>query len=155
MILRSFSVILHSPTTLCPSVCPQCVLCLSALGFINKKKIVFSLCLCPFSRSLSCHHGIQVGRAPRSECQIRYFEQFGFAFFGICYSLYLWLVGVSVLPKTSLNLYQCLVSSQPPGGIPGSQPLLPNSLDPTRPQGKTWAPLVVEILRWNSSWWNM
>ncbi|KAG8013255.1 Single-stranded DNA-binding protein 2, partial [Nibea albiflora] len=24
---------------------------------------------------------------------------------------------------------------QPPGGIPGSQPLLPNSLDPTRPQG--------------------
>uniref|UniRef100_A0A8C6TTZ3 Single stranded DNA binding protein 4 n=1 Tax=Neogobius melanostomus TaxID=47308 RepID=A0A8C6TTZ3_9GOBI len=25
--------------------------------------------------------------------------------------------------------------NQPPGGIPGSQPLLPNSLDPTRPQG--------------------
>uniref|UniRef100_A0AAZ3QA36 LisH domain-containing protein n=1 Tax=Oncorhynchus tshawytscha TaxID=74940 RepID=A0AAZ3QA36_ONCTS len=24
---------------------------------------------------------------------------------------------------------------QPPGGIPGSQPLLPNSMDPTRPQG--------------------
>ncbi|MED6268378.1 Single-stranded DNA-binding protein 3 [Characodon lateralis] len=23
-----------------------------------------------------------------------------------------------------------------PGGIPGSQPLLPNSLDPTRPQGE-------------------
>lgn len=46
-----------------------------------------------------------------------------------------------MLPKRSLNLYQCLVSSQPPGGIPGSQPLLPNSLDPTRPQGKTWAPL--------------
>lgn len=43
MILRSFSVILHSPTTLCPSVCPQCVLCLSALGFINNKKKLFSL----------------------------------------------------------------------------------------------------------------
>lgn len=41
MILRSFSVILHSPTTLCPSVCPQCVLCLSALGFINNKKNCF------------------------------------------------------------------------------------------------------------------
>uniref|UniRef100_A0A8C5HZQ5 Single-stranded DNA-binding protein 3-like n=1 Tax=Gouania willdenowi TaxID=441366 RepID=A0A8C5HZQ5_GOUWI len=26
--------------------------------------------------------------------------------------------------------------NQPPGGIPGSQPLLPNSLDPTRPQGE-------------------
>ena len=26
--------------------------------------------------------------------------------------------------------------NQPPGGIPGSQPLLPNSLDPTRPQGR-------------------
>lgn len=25
--------------------------------------------------------------------------------------------------------------NQPPGSIPGSQPLLPNSLDPTRPQG--------------------
>uniref|UniRef100_A0A674F4F2 Single stranded DNA binding protein 4 n=1 Tax=Salmo trutta TaxID=8032 RepID=A0A674F4F2_SALTR len=25
--------------------------------------------------------------------------------------------------------------NQPPGGIPGSQPLLPNSMDPTRPQG--------------------
>uniref|UniRef100_A0A669D3A5 Uncharacterized protein n=1 Tax=Oreochromis niloticus TaxID=8128 RepID=A0A669D3A5_ORENI len=34
-------------------------------------------------------------------------------------------------PRPSLRM-----PNQPPGGIPGSQPLLPNSLDPTRPQGK-------------------
>lgn len=39
----------------------------------------------------------------------------------------------------------CLVSSQPPGGIPGSQPLLPNSLDPTRPQGRPEQLLLVTI----------
>uniref|UniRef100_A0A3B5AJ87 Single-stranded DNA-binding protein 3-like n=1 Tax=Stegastes partitus TaxID=144197 RepID=A0A3B5AJ87_9TELE len=33
-------------------------------------------------------------------------------------------------PRPSLRM-----PNQPPGGIPGSQPLLPNSLDPTRPQG--------------------
>uniref|UniRef100_A0A3B4WKI4 Single stranded DNA binding protein 4 n=1 Tax=Seriola lalandi dorsalis TaxID=1841481 RepID=A0A3B4WKI4_SERLL len=32
--------------------------------------------------------------------------------------------------------------NQPPGGIPGSQPLLPNSLDPTRPQGTTGTDVV-------------
>lgn len=26
--------------------------------------------------------------------------------------------------------------SQPPGAVPGTQPLLPNSMDPTRQQGK-------------------
>uniref|UniRef100_A0A4W6E7V9 Uncharacterized protein n=1 Tax=Lates calcarifer TaxID=8187 RepID=A0A4W6E7V9_LATCA len=35
-------------------------------------------------------------------------------------------------PRPSLRM-----PNQPPGGIPGSQPLLPNSLDPTRPQGTT------------------
>uniref|UniRef100_A0A3P9LNZ7 Single stranded DNA binding protein 4 n=1 Tax=Oryzias latipes TaxID=8090 RepID=A0A3P9LNZ7_ORYLA len=33
-------------------------------------------------------------------------------------------------PRPSLRM-----PNQPPGSIPGSQPLLPNSLDPTRPQG--------------------
>uniref|UniRef100_A0A8C7GKR3 Single stranded DNA binding protein 4 n=1 Tax=Oncorhynchus kisutch TaxID=8019 RepID=A0A8C7GKR3_ONCKI len=33
-------------------------------------------------------------------------------------------------PRPSLRM-----PNQPPGGIPGSQPLLPNSMDPTRPQG--------------------
>uniref|UniRef100_A0A3Q3AM87 Single-stranded DNA-binding protein 3-like n=1 Tax=Kryptolebias marmoratus TaxID=37003 RepID=A0A3Q3AM87_KRYMA len=53
-------------------------------------------------------------------------------------------------PRPSLRM-----PNQPPGGIPGSQPLLPNSLDPTRPQGKApenrsrplvqgWAILVLE-----------
>uniref|UniRef100_A0A3Q1CMU0 LisH domain-containing protein n=1 Tax=Amphiprion ocellaris TaxID=80972 RepID=A0A3Q1CMU0_AMPOC len=36
-------------------------------------------------------------------------------------------------PRPSLRM-----PNQPPGGIPGSQPLLPNSLDPTRPQGKNY-----------------
>uniref|UniRef100_A0A8C7XD83 Single stranded DNA binding protein 4 n=1 Tax=Oryzias sinensis TaxID=183150 RepID=A0A8C7XD83_9TELE len=34
-------------------------------------------------------------------------------------------------PRPSLRM-----PNQPPGGIPGSQPLLPNSLDPTRPPGE-------------------
>uniref|UniRef100_A0A674DF78 Single stranded DNA binding protein 4 n=1 Tax=Salmo trutta TaxID=8032 RepID=A0A674DF78_SALTR len=34
-------------------------------------------------------------------------------------------------PRPSLRM-----PNQPPGGIPGSQPLLPNSMDPTRPQGR-------------------
>ncbi|XP_043079454.1 single-stranded DNA-binding protein 3-like [Puntigrus tetrazona] len=33
-------------------------------------------------------------------------------------------------PRPSLRM-----PNQPPVGVPGSQPLLPNSLDPTRPQG--------------------
>lgn len=41
--------------------------------------------------------------------------------------------------------------TQPPVGVPGSQPLLPNNLDPTRPQGisldkmHTW-PVLLRIL---------
>uniref|UniRef100_A0A672YK20 Single stranded DNA binding protein 4 n=1 Tax=Sphaeramia orbicularis TaxID=375764 RepID=A0A672YK20_9TELE len=38
-------------------------------------------------------------------------------------------------PRPSLRM-----PNQPPGGIPGSQPLLPNSLDPTRPQGTAGPP---------------
>lgn len=40
-------------------------------------------------------------------------------------------------PRPSLRM-----PNQPPGSIPGSQPLLPNSLDPTRPQGNAnmWCP---------------
>uniref|UniRef100_A0A3B5M3R6 Uncharacterized protein n=1 Tax=Xiphophorus couchianus TaxID=32473 RepID=A0A3B5M3R6_9TELE len=33
-----------------------------------------------------------------------------------------------------------------PGGIPGSQPLLPNSLDPTRPQGKAEEPPLASLV---------
>lgn len=51
-------------------------------------------------------------------------------------------------------LFCFFVYSQPPGGIPGSQPLLPNSLDPTRPQGK--APKADHLLQleliWFSRW---
>lgn len=36
-------------------------------------------------------------------------------------------------PRPSLRM-----PNQPPGSIPGSQPLLPNSLDPTRPQGTAY-----------------
>uniref|UniRef100_A0AAZ3RKD7 LisH domain-containing protein n=1 Tax=Oncorhynchus tshawytscha TaxID=74940 RepID=A0AAZ3RKD7_ONCTS len=39
-------------------------------------------------------------------------------------------------PRPSLRM-----PNQPPGGIPGSQPLLPNSMDPTRPQGVCGASL--------------
>uniref|UniRef100_A0AAQ4R5C1 LisH domain-containing protein n=1 Tax=Gasterosteus aculeatus aculeatus TaxID=481459 RepID=A0AAQ4R5C1_GASAC len=42
-------------------------------------------------------------------------------------------------PRPSLRM-----PNQPPGGIPGSQPLLPNSLDPTRPQGNAGAALLVQ-----------
>lgn len=34
--------------------------------------------------------------------------------------------------------------NQPPGSIPGSQPLLPNSLDPTRPQGIVKPPVLFQ-----------
>lgn len=44
-----------------------------------------------------------------------------------------------------INLH-ALVFSQPPGGIPGSQPLLPNSLDPTRPQGTAETAVVLIAL---------
>uniref|UniRef100_A0A665U8K9 Single-stranded DNA-binding protein 3-like n=1 Tax=Echeneis naucrates TaxID=173247 RepID=A0A665U8K9_ECHNA len=44
-------------------------------------------------------------------------------------------------PRPSLRM-----PNQPPGGIPGSQPLLPNSLDPTRPQGTTGIDVVVTDL---------
>lgn len=43
------------------------------------------------------------------------------------------------LPRSCVHLRPYSVFRQPPGGIPGSQPLLPNSLDPTRPQGETGA----------------
>lgn len=41
-------------------------------------------------------------------------------------------------PRPSLRM-----PNQPPGSIPGSQPLLPNSLDPTRPQGN-----ITKMLRY-------
>uniref|UniRef100_A0A3P9K0Q8 Single stranded DNA binding protein 4 n=1 Tax=Oryzias latipes TaxID=8090 RepID=A0A3P9K0Q8_ORYLA len=50
-------------------------------------------------------------------------------------------------PRPSLRM-----PNQPPGSIPGSQPLLPNSLDPTRPQGVhsdgtgLWPGLVICVL---------
>uniref|UniRef100_A0A7N6AZ08 LisH domain-containing protein n=1 Tax=Anabas testudineus TaxID=64144 RepID=A0A7N6AZ08_ANATE len=44
-------------------------------------------------------------------------------------------------PRPSLRM-----PNQPPGGIPGSQPLLPNSLDPTRPQGTAETAVVVIAL---------
>lgn len=36
--------------------------------------------------------------------------------------------------SSNLDSVSCL--SQPPGGVPGTQPLLPNSMDPTRQQGR-------------------
>lgn len=41
-----------------------------------------------------------------------------------------------VCQKARVLMVPCVCSPQPPGGIPGSQPLLPNSLDPTRPPGE-------------------
>uniref|UniRef100_A0A8D3D5N4 Single stranded DNA binding protein 4 n=1 Tax=Scophthalmus maximus TaxID=52904 RepID=A0A8D3D5N4_SCOMX len=41
--------------------------------------------------------------------------------------------------------------NQPPGSIPGSQPLLPNSLDPTRPQGIVKPPVLFQRYSTNSS----
>ncbi|KAJ3613746.1 hypothetical protein NHX12_019992 [Muraenolepis orangiensis] len=45
-------------------------------------------------------------------------------------------------PRPSLRM-----PNQPPGGIPGSQPLLPNSLDPTRPQGEVTGSHSVTLRR--------
>lgn len=60
--------------------------------------------------------------------------------FELCLSIFLFFLFFkhhweSVMPTYASVLINFLFS-QPPGGIPGSQPLLPNSLDPTRPQGK-------------------
>lgn len=43
-------------------------------------------------------------------------------------------VGCSGMQDLFFNLAPLL--SQPPGAVPGTQPLLPNSMDPTRQQGK-------------------
>lgn len=61
----------------------------------------------------------------------------------------------NVIVSQYFNQFPCLVIPQPPGGIPGSQPLLPNSLDPTRPQGKDGNVVIVEILRRGSILWNV
>lgn len=60
--------------------------------------------------------------------------------FELCLSIFIFFLFFkhhweSVMPTYASVLINFLFS-QPPGGIPGSQPLLPNSLDPTRPQGK-------------------
>uniref|UniRef100_A0AAZ3SM25 LisH domain-containing protein n=1 Tax=Oncorhynchus tshawytscha TaxID=74940 RepID=A0AAZ3SM25_ONCTS len=46
-------------------------------------------------------------------------------------------------PRPSLRM-----PNQPPGGIPGSQPLLPNSMDPTRPQGVCVYTLFMLVFLW-------
>uniref|UniRef100_A0A8C7GIH8 Single stranded DNA binding protein 4 n=1 Tax=Oncorhynchus kisutch TaxID=8019 RepID=A0A8C7GIH8_ONCKI len=57
-------------------------------------------------------------------------------------------------PRPSLRM-----PNQPPGGIPGSQPLLPNSMDPTRPQGVCVCVYIIhacvyvslQFFKWRSS----
>lgn len=39
-------------------------------------------------------------------------------------------------PTAGSSTQLCLHLFQPPGGVPGTQPLLPNSMDPTRQQGR-------------------
>lgn len=108
----------------------------SGLGFISNQDVSVLSC---FSCSLSCHRGIQVDRAPRCECQIRYVRLFFLSFLHVltCHRHF--------LPRSCVNLRPYSVFRQPPGGIPGSQPLLPNSLDPTRPQGETGAVWIDSI----------
>lgn len=46
-----------------------------------------------------------------------------------------WARQVHLSPAPSYSAWlSCLF--QPPGGVPGTQPLLPNSMDPTRQQGR-------------------
>ncbi len=75
--------------------------------------------------SLSCLHGTQVDLAHHSACQIRYWPTNNPSFLQFSISVF-----------SALALVSCTFSwFQPPVGVPGSQPLLPNSMDPTRPQG--------------------
>lgn len=157
-----FAAFLVSSFILQPHCVHLCVLnatpCLSALRFINNENVVFSVSLFSsyfsffffllpffFLRSLSCHRGIQVDRALHSECQIRYSVGFG----RFCFTLYVDFDNSHYLcwrVCQCFHQFSCLLLSQPPGGIPGSQPLLPNSLDPTRPQGTAGTVLIVSGL---------
>ncbi len=84
--------------------------------------------------SLSCLHGTQVDLAQHSACQIRYWPTLNPSF---C------LFFISVF--STLAVDSCTFSYfQPPVGVPGSQPLMTNSLDPTRPQGNT---LLLRVLQ--------
>ncbi len=75
--------------------------------------------------SLSCLHGTQVDLAHHSACRIRYWPTNNPSFLQFSISVF-----------SALALVSCTFSwFQPPVGVPGSQPLLPNSMDPTRPQG--------------------
>uniref|UniRef100_A0A7N8XNU6 Uncharacterized LOC113137367 n=1 Tax=Mastacembelus armatus TaxID=205130 RepID=A0A7N8XNU6_9TELE len=83
-----------------------------ALGFINNENVIFSLSF------LSPHSLI----SPFCPSFLHFFFQ---PFMSPRYP---------GGPRPSLRM-----PNQPPGGIPGSQPLLPNSLDPTRPQGMVYS----------------
>lgn len=104
MNLQPFSVILHSPTTPCPSVCLQCILCLLLLD-LSIIKMLFSLSVSsPF---LTAFHVTTVSRwtaplAPNAKSGTSAF--FIFFLIGLSCSLYLgsWLVRVSVLPEQVL-----------------------------------------------------
>lgn len=62
----------------------------------------------------------------------------------ICISIHWNVNSEDQVPSRLAPVLICvlILFPQPPGGIPGSQPLLPNSLDPTRPQGETGAARV-------------
>lgn len=159
----SFSVILHSPATLCSSVCPECY-CLSAAGFINNENVIFSVSFLPHFLSStpfffsSLHFSCQPFMSPRypggPRPSLRMPNQVL-----ITYSFYADYDNSVICVATSLASilisFHALVLSQPPGGIPGSQPLLPNSLDPTRPQGRTGTAVVVTGLSCDAISWNM
>lgn len=154
---RLFGVILHSPTTPCPSACPQChpphptpVWVLLDLLIM---KMSFSLCpsfLCipPLSNtppfSFFHHLSPQPFMSPRYPGGPRPSLRMPNQVLGNEWEMSKsssMLISTThrlfVLPRMCqyINQFPCLVFPQPPGGIPGSQPLLPNSLDPTRPQG--------------------
>lgn len=131
-------------------MCPECY-CLSAVEFMNNENVIFALfffttfpvlnsllfLIAPFL--LSAFHVTAVSRwttphTPNAKSGTDY----------LLILCWLWqLICVATSLASILISFHALVFSQPPGGIPGSQPLLPNSLDPTRPQGRTGIAVVV------------
>lgn len=129
-------------------MCPQCHFRLRAFEFISNRKFSFSLCPSPLSCSffpsffflfflrvpLQPFMSPRYPGGPRPSLRmpnqvLNTLDQFYVAFKSLespCCDQY----------ASFYNEFPCLLSFQPPGGIPGSQPLLPNSLDPTRPQGE-------------------
>lgn len=136
-------------------MCPQRHPCLSAFEFINNRNCVFSVSsfashfptldffllptppFHPAAFHVTAISRWTTPRTPNAKSGTEpYFELFT-QFFR--YSL----TPLRICDANTATVLIALLFSQPPGGIPGSQPLLPNSLDPTRPQGKAGKTVVV------------